>query len=227
MMELEEHLFDEILTLVRVNSLPGRLINIDTLDGGGNSTQAALLAGYLKNIAKVSAVLTKEPTDEEYGRAIRRVLKKERTLSPIPFQQLFCVDRGDHLDRLIRPALSEGTWVVTARYALSTLAFGMANGIAAWELLAYNVRYPWPNLNVVLVLPIEECLRRIDRRNRGAQGQRELFEARETLERTLEAYQFLASQLPNVELVDGTGTESEVFARVRGLVLERLRTPIS
>lgn len=220
--ELEAHLFDEILTLVKVNPLPGKFVNIDTLDGGGNSTQAALLAGYLNNHLGIPAVLTKEPTDEEYGLAIRRVLRKERKLMPIALQMLFSVDRGDHLERLILPALANGSWVITARYALSTLAFGMADGLPAWQLLAANVSYHWPNLNLVLVVPVEECLARIDKRNRRSTDKRELFEKEETLERTLAAYRFLATQVPCVELVDGTGTEAEVFARVRKIVEERL-----
>lgn len=227
MAKLEDHLFDEILTFVRVNNLPGKFINIDTLDGGGNSTQAALLAEFLSSRG-IKAVLTKEPTDDlEYGQAVRRVLRKERTLSPLPFQQLFCVDRGDHLDQLIQPALKRGDWVVTARYALSTLAFGLAHDISPWLLLGMNVYYPWPNLNLVLILPVEECLRRIDERNRGKNDRRELHEEKGTLERTLAAYQKLAEKLPNVVLVDGMGTEEDVLARVRQLVEDRLLTPDS
>ena len=46
--KLEDNLFDEILNLVKVNSAPGKLISIDALDGGGNTTQAEHLSGYLK-----------------------------------------------------------------------------------------------------------------------------------------------------------------------------------
>lgn len=215
--KIEDHIFDEVTALVRVNAALGKFINIDTLDGGGNSTQAALLVDFLRSRG-ISVALTKEPTDEEYGRAIRRVLKKERTLSPIPFQQLFCVDRGDHLDQLIRPSLERGEWVVTARYALSTLAFGMAHEIPSWFLLAMNVYYPWPNLNLVLVVPPKECLRRIEEQGRP----RELHEVKGTLKRTLTAYRRLAEKLPHVALVDGMGTEEEVSTRVRALVEERL-----
>ncbi|MEX2053403.1 MAG: dTMP kinase [Patescibacteria group bacterium] len=215
MAKLEDHLFDEISTLVRVNPAPGKLINIDTLDGGGNSTQSALLAKYLESLG-IEVVLTREPTDEEYGLAIRRILQRKRTLSPIPFQQLFCVDRGDHLDQLIIPSLARGDWVVTSRYALSTLAFGLAHDISPWLLLGMNVYYPWPNLNIVLALPVEECLRR------KPESQRELHEVKETLERTWAAYQTLAGKLPHVIFVDGTGSEEMVFGRVRNVVKEEL-----
>jgi thymidylate kinase len=96
------------------------------------------------------------------------------------------------------------------------------NGLSAWQLLATNASYIWPNLNLVLEVPVEECLERIDERNRKVAGERELFERRETLERTLAAYHFLAPLIPCVELVDGTGTEVEVFARVREVVENNL-----
>ena len=217
MMKLEDHLFDEIRTLVQANALPGKLINIDALDGAGNSTQAELLAEYLRSQKGIPTVLTREPTDEEYGQAIRRVLRKERILSPLPFQQLFCVDRGDHLDQLILPALGRGDWVVTARYALSTLAFGLANDLPAWLLLGMNVYYPWPNLNIVLMVSVEECLNRMKDR-----PHKELFEKKEMLERTLAAYQKLAEKLPHVVFVDGSGSPELVFGRVRNLVKEEL-----
>jgi len=213
---LEGQLFEEIVPLLEINSARGKLINIDTLDGAGNSTQAALLARYLRERG-LDVVLTAEPTDKEdgeYGKAIRRILQKERTLPPLPLQQLYCVDRGDHLDRLILPALNRGDWVLTARYSLSTLAYGMASGVPAWQLLAMNVGYPWPNLNIVLVVPVEECLSRIEERKKG----KELFESALFLRKTLEAYHCLAGKLPCVELVSGVGTEEEVATHVRQLV---------
>ncbi|GMR18990.1 MAG: dTMP kinase [Patescibacteria group bacterium] len=217
---LEEHFFDELLSLLQVNSQPGKLINIDTIDGGGNSTQAAFLCDYLRDTHGVPVILTREPTDDQIGFKIREVLQKQWQLPPVPFQLLFSADRGHHLDTLISPALERGDWVVTARYALSTLAFGMSHGIPAWQLLAMNISYPWPNLNLVLTVSPEECLQRKVKQ----QGQRklELHEVRETLEKTLEIYQLLAGLIPCTELVDGTGTEAEVFARVQKIVDERL-----
>src|SRR3989304_5909052 len=91
-------LFGAILPDLQVNHLPGKLINIDTLDGAGNSTQSELLAAYLNNVLKLQTMLTKEPTDGIYGQLIRKVLKKEMRLDKWALQQLFAVDRSDHLD---------------------------------------------------------------------------------------------------------------------------------
>ena len=212
-------LFGAILPYLKVNDLPGKLINIDTLDGAGNSTKAALLAGYLDRILHIQTVLTKEPTDGTYGSLIRKVLKKELTLDKWALQMLFAVDRSDHLDNQnIRRALTDGAWAVTARYALSTLAFGVSQGIPAWRLLTVNITYPWPNLNIILRLEVDECLRRIEERNRKAGVKSELFEEKATLERTMEAYEYLSTRLPNIVFVDGGGDPPQVFERVKAEV---------
>ncbi|NIT04461.1 dTMP kinase [Candidatus Saccharibacteria bacterium] len=216
--KVEDQLFAQVTTLLKTNPHLGKLINIDALDGSGNSTQASRLVSYLENrLGKV--LLTKEPTEGKIGTRIREVLQKKWELSALPLQLLFSADRGHHLDEEIIPALKDGTWVVTDRYALSTLAFGTAHGIPAWQLLAMNVYYPWPNLVVVLDVPAEECARRIAR----GRGEKELFEATKTLKRVRKAYLALSKTLPNIELVDGVGSEEEVFARVRSAVEDNLQ----
>jgi len=221
MKKLEDHLFEEILTLIKVNSLPGKLISFDTLDGGGNSTQVALLTGYLRSRG-IDVLETKEPTEEHIGKRIRAILRGEEHLLGLPLQLLFSADRGDHLGKLILPALKNGKWVVSARYGLTTVAWGTAQDVPSWVLLAANAYYPWPNLNIVLILPVKECLRRIDERNRRGTDRRELFEARAAMEANLKVLEQMAERLPNVVLVDGMGTEEEVFARVRKVVDDRL-----
>lgn len=212
-------LFLAIAPHLKINDLPGKLINIDALDGAGNSTQANLVSLYLKNVKKKKIIQTAEPTKGVYGQLIRDILQNRRYLVPLALQQLFSVDRGDHLyNQGINEALSLGTWVVTARYSLSTLAFGISKNLPAWQLLAFNVDYPWPNLNFVLRVPVDECLTRIE--NRGTP--QELFEKRETLEKVDQAYQDLAQRLPNVFLVDGMGDPPQVFERIKKIVEERL-----
>ncbi|MEX1061722.1 MAG: hypothetical protein WEC39_01255 [Patescibacteria group bacterium] len=209
-------MFGAILPYLKFNDLPGKLINIDTLDGAGNSTQAEILAGYLNNVLSIQAILTKEPTDGVYGRLIRQVLRKELTLDKWALQLLFGVDRGDHLgNQHLQASLADGVWAVTARFSLSSLAFGVSQGIPDWQLLAVNINYLWPNLNIILLLPVGECLERIDARKRRENDQRELFEEKATLERTLAAYKDLSVRLPNVVFVDGTGNPPQVFERVK------------
>jgi len=212
-------IFGAILPYLKVNELPGKLVNIDTLDGGGNTTQAKLVATYLQNVCHIPTILTAEPTNGVYGQLVRDNLQGRRILPPMTLQLLFTVDRGDHLyNQLLMDGLAAGKWVVTARFSLSTLAFGISQGLFAWQLLAANVSYPWPNANFVLMTPVAECLDRL--KNRGTK--QELFEKKETLEKTERAYQDLSKRLPNVYLVDGTGDPPQIFERIKKIIHEKL-----
>ena len=71
-------------------------------------------------------MLTEEPTDSPIGRDIRAILTGKAPMAePFALQRLFVLDRKDHIERTILPALQKGTAVVTDRYWLSTVAYGM------------------------------------------------------------------------------------------------------
>ena len=99
------------------------LIVIEGLDGAGLSTQAALLARYLRDKDE-EVILTKEPTTSSIGNLIKAALKHEWNPSPLALQLLFAADRAHHLQNEIEPALRENKIVISDRYILSSLAFG-------------------------------------------------------------------------------------------------------
>ncbi len=106
-------------------SAKGKFIVFEGLDGSGQSTQAQLLKNYLEKEKNISPVLTKEPTRETpIGVLIRQVIQKEISVSPTALQLLFCADRSEHLEKVIKPALENGQWVISDRYFYSTMAFG-------------------------------------------------------------------------------------------------------
>ncbi len=79
--------------------------------------------------------------------------------------------RRDHLVRTIRPALLAGRWVVSDRYADSTIAYqGFGRGLpleALRELhrfICEDIRHP--DLTVILDLPVEIGLKRARNPNR-------------------------------------------------------------
>jgi dTMP kinase len=83
--------------------------------------------------------------------------------------------RRDHLQRTVWPALDAGTWVVSDRFADSTLAYqGYAGGVplerldALYALVAGGFK---PDLTLILDLPVEIGLARA-----GARGGANRFE---------------------------------------------------
>ena len=104
----------------------GRLIALEGIDGCGKSTQARALADAL------GARLTFEPGATPLGARLRQLLLAPDAPSPSPRAEalLMAADRAEHVARILEPALAAGEWVVSDRYAASTIAYqGYGQGL--------------------------------------------------------------------------------------------------
>ena len=102
----------------------GKFITIEGGEGTGKSTQLSLLADYLK-AKNLDVVITKEPGGTEVGLEIRKILltgDKDK-MDPIAEALMYYADRRIHLASKILPALDEGKWVISDRFADSTMAY--------------------------------------------------------------------------------------------------------
>jgi len=189
----------------------GKFIVIEGLDGSGKSTQVELLADFLKQNGK-EVILKSEPTTEsEAGIKIRKVLSGELQAEPMERQKLFVQDRTEHLKNKIIPALEEGKFVIVSRYAFSTIAYGYSDGLDVDELVEMNNHFLLPDLTILIDVPVEECLKRIEKRGEA----RQLFEKRQKLIKVNEIYQQLPVMFENVVVVDGEKTVEEVFEEIK------------
>ena len=102
----------------------GVLIAFEGGEGAGKSTQAALLAEWLKG-RREDVVVTFEPGATKAGAAIRKVLlsNAQDELAPRAEAMLYAADRADHVENVVRPALARGAVVITDRYVDSSLAY--------------------------------------------------------------------------------------------------------
>ena len=107
----------------------GRFITLEGGEGAGKSTQARRLAERLSALG-VTVVSTREPGGTPGAEALRGMLVAGGTdrWSPVAEALLMNAARSDHLDRVIRPALARGDWVVCDRFADSTRAYQGAGG---------------------------------------------------------------------------------------------------
>lgn len=107
-----------------------RFITFEGIDGSGKSTQARLLAAYLKSKG-IDVVLTREPGGSPGAEEIRRLLVEgapDRWSGETEIL-LFTAARRDHLEKTIRPALDRGAVVISDRFADSTRVYqGAARG---------------------------------------------------------------------------------------------------
>jgi len=160
--------------------MKGRLIAFEGIDGTGKSTQIKLLAEFLREQGGRRVVLTREPTDSEYGRRIRELYVNRGSCTPEEELELFLQDRRLHVRELIDPELAAGSIVLTDRYYYSTAAYQGANGLNVQDILERNSFAPRPDLVILLTMPPELSAERISSRG----GQVNAFEQLDALRRT-------------------------------------------
>jgi len=96
-------------------------ITFEGIDGSGKSTQLELLADELRKADK-KVLLTREPGGTALAENLRKVLL-ESNVSAQAELLLFGAARAQHVAEVIRPALQESTFVLSDRFADSSLAY--------------------------------------------------------------------------------------------------------
>ncbi len=111
------------------------------------------------------AVYTTEPSPGEIGKFIRTYILQRKRRVPIAVEALlFAVDRVDHLERRVKPALEEGKIVVSDRYVYSSLAYQGAAGLDLNWIEEINRSVVTPDLAIYLDVPPEVVVKRIRRK---------------------------------------------------------------
>jgi dTMP kinase len=204
----------------------GKFITFEGGEGAGKSTQLRRLVARLE-VEGHGVVATREPGGSPGAEDIRALVLQGQAdrWSPVTETLLMYAARRDHVERVIRPALSKGAWVVCDRFADSTRAYqGAAGGvdpnlIAALE--AHILEATRPDLTLIFDLPVSEGLNRAHARA-GAELR---FESKGAPfhERLRDGFLAIAKAEPRrCAVIDATGTPDEVEARVWAAVRERL-----
>lgn len=197
----------------------GRFISLEGGEGMGKSTQLLLLAEALK-ARGLNVVTTREPGGTPGAEAIRGLLMTGAVdrWSPRTEALLFAAARADHVERVIRPALAAGCWVVCDRFIDSTRAYqGLAGGLTDDEILALHrvgSEGLMPDRTLVLTMPVAAATARMVARD-GADADR--FAARNDgfLDRVAEAFVALAAREPErFRLIAADGPAEAVTARL-------------
>jgi dTMP kinase len=114
----------------------GKFIAFEGGEGAGKSTQARMLAAALE-ARGVECVVTREPGGTPGAEAIRALLlgTEGEGWHPRAEALLFAAARSDHVERLIRPAVAAGKWVICDRFVDSSRAYqGGGGGLSDAEL---------------------------------------------------------------------------------------------
>ena len=152
--------------------MKGRFISLEGGEGVGKSTQAKALEAALQERG-LDVVVTREPGGSPGAEAIRALLLEGEVdrWAPETEALLFAAARSDHVARLIRPALEQGTWVICDRFLDSSLAYqGGAGGVgleAVTQLHEIGSGGLLPDRTLLLDLPSFDAGYRTFARDRG------------------------------------------------------------
>jgi dTMP kinase len=213
-------------TTQRRLSKGGMLIAVEGGEGSGKSTQAALLAVWLRERG-VAVTTTHEPGATHFGAQVRRILldSADGALTPRAEALLFAADRAHHVDTVIRPALERGEVVITDRYVDSSLAYQGAGRALSVDDIRRLSRWATsgllPDLTILLDVDPEIGLERA--RTGGREQDRLERESLEFHQRVRRAFRALADSAPDRYLVVNADRRPEgVAAVVRSAAAKRL-----
>jgi len=176
----------------------GKFITFEGIEGVGKSTNIDFLAGIIEDRGH-PVLKTREPGGTPIAEDIRRILKEhgDEPLPDVAELLLMFAARSINVNNAIRPALENGTWVISDRFTDSTRAYqGGGRGFPrdSIERLAQLVHGDLqPDLTILLDAPVATAMQRAGRR-----GELDRFEVEqaEFFNRVRQAYLDLAAAEP-------------------------------
>lgn len=204
----------------------GTFISFEGGEGGGKSTQAARLAGYLRNKG-LEVVETREPGGTKQGEELRDLLVRGDPNRWHPYSELLMMTaaRVEHVNRLIEPALQEGKWVICDRFHDSTLTYqGIAGGLGldmVRPMQQMAVGKTVPDVTFLLDLREDAGLQRAEKRGGAAR-----FEKKEAgFHRDVrDGFLALAAEDPKrIMVIDAENTFDAVWQQIEGVMQERFK----
>ena len=202
-----------------------RFITLEGGEGVGKSTQLDALAAALR-ARGLDVLTTREPGGSPGAEAIRNLLLDgpDEGWGPEAEALLFAAARTDHLDKVIRPALQAGRWVLSDRFVDSSLAYqGVAGRLgmdAVRRINAFGIGKWFPDRTLVLVS--EQGTERA--RARDGETSDRIGRRSAAYHSAVEAgFRSIAQEEPErVRLIDASGSPAEVTRRLLAAVADLL-----
>lgn len=189
-----------------MQQLHGLLIAVEGIDGSGKSSLVQTVSSLLAQ-KKISVVLTKEPGGSRLGKTLRALLQEQ----PVPIDPkaeflLFAADRAQHMQEIIKPALKEGSIVLSDRLSDSSIVYqgygrgldiAMIKTVNAWAMDSIT-----PDLTIYVRIDCDTAMERIIERGKELTAFEK--EAQAFFKKLIDGYDTLYKNRSDVLTIDGT-----------------------
>jgi dTMP kinase len=193
-----------------------KFITFEGIEGCGKSTQAKKLHEYFSS-QSIESVLTREPGGTKASEQIRSILIDENLDKLEAKTELFLnfAARLEHVEKLIKPTLSQNKIVISDRFFDSTYAY-QGNAFGLDEKLIDDVRKMaiadfTPDITFLIDVPVDTAFARIS--NRADNNRYEKL-GRDFHQKVRDGFLQLAKKNPRIKVIDGTKSLQEISAEI-------------
>lgn len=201
-------------------------ISFEGIDGSGKSTQLTLLREWLEDRGH-TVITIREPGATLLSESIREILlSTKQTITPTAELLLFSAARTQLVEKVIEPALQEGSYILCDRYVDSTTAYqGYGRMLDMAHVRTCNTiatRGVMPDVTFFIDVAYEQAQQRMQFNPAGTEPDRMERSGRAFFDRVREGYRAIANEEPRrFVVVDGARERSEIHADVLRVLEER------
>lgn len=199
-----------------------KFITIEGGEGCGKSTQIEYIKSWFQK-RNIPCVFTLEPGGSPLGMELRKILKNSTyEFSDLAELYLFNAGRVEHIDKVIKPNLEMGKFVVCDRYFDSSIAYqGNARGLGYERVKSIcfdAVGDMIPDLTIWLDLNPEDAFRRKGGADKGDRIEQTGLSFHK---KVYEGYQRLYKEYPHrIKRVDATKGVEEVSQQIDSILTD-------
>ncbi|MGH8398741.1 MAG: dTMP kinase [Gammaproteobacteria bacterium] len=194
-----------------------RFITVEGIEGVGKSTHIEFIRAWLESRG-IKVLQTREPGGTPLAEHIRTLLLDAANVSLPAMSELLLMfaARADHVEKVIRPALAKGRWVLCDRFTDASYAYqGGGRKLPAQQIAELErmvLKKLKPDLTLLLDAPVQIGLQRIK-----ARGERDRFELEQQafFDRVRRAYlKRVRGEPRRIKVIKADGNLYEVEQRI-------------
>ena len=203
----------------------GHFFVFEGIDGSGKSSIIKTLDAKLRE-NKISAYLTKEPSDGPFGSLIHQFMTGRLNTDHRAVAAMFVADRIDHITNSldgIKQIIDNGTTVISDRYYFSSYAYHSVFIDMDWVINANKICSDIlkPDLNIFIDTPPEICIKRLERER----FQKEKYEDLDHLKIVRDKYLTAIKRLKETEntvIINGNRSIDDTTNEVWNIILKHV-----